>query len=758
MTAQVRFRGRLGCTLSGALLLVLLAGPDPLAAAERQAPAADPRFAFAGSGGRAFASKFGLSYYSIEGNYMAGLGNLFHSANPAFDPPRGMRVVRKVAKLNVRTDSLGETNAQFQAKLINYALDLSSWYPHKWGKKPQFQWFRPKADSLIKEELDRIVETLRREKSLNPPVTGTVWEIGNEPNLFPAITPEEYAAIFDKYYQAIKSEDPAAQVALGPFFMPEPAEDLKAKLAAMAEKTGADLKAKLSERVKASGLDRLGNPSYYVPHIIGDIMTTLLSRVLADPTREYLRKVLEAAVYRPDLITLHVYPYDDRPPYLAPEDFSRLILSTMEGLADLCERENAPARFWITEFGNINQGLRAEQVAAQALDLMGIFKRDHRIERWFYYKAVGADDQFALFSKGAPPLTRLVADSTFSPADGNFPCSRLNLIGHAYHLASRGQPCVVHVGFTSGYSARTRSGPGLPIRVRLDGPSDDPVTVAYRRLVASGTGSGKVGAGSDAKDSVAEEGAIFFSPGETEKVLPREAAATAAEAAGAAVGGDAVRWILTVASGAVLAEDSLHYEALLEGDNAPPIIDSLRADKSAMGPGDSIRIRLFAVDADGDSLSMAWTGRDGMPLGTGPDLVYRGEGGSGENVLSVQVTDGRGGSVSMSYAVTVLPAYRMRAQGGKVTQPSLLPELKLGACSSLEGDFMLFRYTLPKRGKVQMRIVNARGRLLHTLIDAAMAPGNHVLRFHARRERPGLYYCHLRTPSGARALPFALIR
>lgn len=71
-------------------------------------PAGDDAFGLAGTGGKAFAARFGLRYHTLEGNYTATSGTLFHSTDPAQDPDPGFSVVREVAKLNVRNDGLGE--------------------------------------------------------------------------------------------------------------------------------------------------------------------------------------------------------------------------------------------------------------------------------------------------------------------------------------------------------------------------------------------------------------------------------------------------------------------------------------------------------------------------------------------------------------------------------------------------------------------------------------------------------------------------
>src|SRR5665213_1048235 len=99
----------------------------------------DVRFGFVGTGGEAFSEKFKVPYYTLEGNYPSS-GTLFSSVDPNNDPPAGHKVVREVAKLNVRNDTLGQTNAQFQTAFQAYIQSLATWYLIHAGSKPQFTW------------------------------------------------------------------------------------------------------------------------------------------------------------------------------------------------------------------------------------------------------------------------------------------------------------------------------------------------------------------------------------------------------------------------------------------------------------------------------------------------------------------------------------------------------------------------------------------------------------------------------------------
>jgi hypothetical protein len=163
----------------------------------------DNRFGFVGDGGLPLAQKFGLEYYTLEGNHCklnaSGTceGNptlsstLPSSLNPANDPPQNPiahKVVREVAKLNVRNDALGENQDYLTTKLKRFT-ERRMWYYARFGigKKPTFSWYSPNAQNLINSEAPQIRATIQRENAASPAIPGTVWEIGNEPNFIPRL-------------------------------------------------------------------------------------------------------------------------------------------------------------------------------------------------------------------------------------------------------------------------------------------------------------------------------------------------------------------------------------------------------------------------------------------------------------------------------------------------------------------------------------------------------------------------------------------
>src|SRR5690606_16454689 len=102
-----------------------------------------------------------------------------------------------------------------------------------------------------------------------------------EPNLFPAILPAEYAEIFSRYYRILKEEDSSAQVAMGPFFAREPAEDLRPRM-----------RDALTEKLIDGGLGAPGQPLF--DSVRADLWGALSGRILSMGTAEYVAQCLAA--------------------------------------------------------------------------------------------------------------------------------------------------------------------------------------------------------------------------------------------------------------------------------------------------------------------------------------------------------------------------------------------------------------------------------------------------------------------------------
>ncbi len=416
-SAKVRFRT--ACfSLLFVLLLFQIGNAEP-----------DLRYGFVGTGGKAFAEKFRLSHYVLEGNQDT-LTTLLSSTSIANDPAPGFQVIRRVAKLTERVDGLGLSIADFQNKISAYGQALAIWFTLPLGPKPVFNWYSPPTSALIAAESLQIVQTLRREKARMPPIPGTVWEIGNEPNLFPPLLPSEYANLFSQYYRIIKAENPSATVAFGSLFTKEVAEDLRPKMEEF-----------LSQALIGAGLGSPGQARF--DSVYANLRNTLFSRFLHWGTADYATQCfasLDPSI-KPDILSLHFYPYDDRPPAQGKTEWKTKLASLTAELTSAQQSRGGQSRLWITEFGNIHATLDETAIISQTSNLLDIFESQAGLERWFYYKPTGADEQFQFFLGSERPLTRLAKDAAFAPTDGQFSCAALNSIGLLFFLRAVGQPC-----------------------------------------------------------------------------------------------------------------------------------------------------------------------------------------------------------------------------------------------------------------------------------------------------------------------------
>lgn len=82
--------------------------------------------------------------------------------------------------------------------------------------------------------------------------------------------------------------------------------------------------------------------------------------------------------------------------------------------------------------------------------------------------------------------------------------------------------------------------------------------------------------------------------------------------------------------------------------NTSPVIESLTTDCPRVRPGHSGIITCVASDPDGDELTYTWTAERGTINGEGPEVTWTAPGDYGDYLITVTVTDGRGGEVSSS--------------------------------------------------------------------------------------------------------------
>lgn len=99
-----------------------------------------------------------------------------------------------------------------------------------------------------------------------------------------------------------------------------------------------------------------------------------------------------------------------------------------------------------------------------------------------------------------------------------------------------------------------------------------------------------------------------------------------------------------------IATDQLTIDVL--APNTPPVIESLTTDCPRVRPGHSGTITCVASDPDGDELTYTWTAERGTISREGPEVTWTAPSEYGNFLITVTVSDGRGGEVTSSQVTT----------------------------------------------------------------------------------------------------------
>jgi hypothetical protein len=89
-------------------------------------------------------------------------------------------------------------------------------------------------------------------------------------------------------------------------------------------------------------------------------------------------------------------------------------------------------------------------------------------------------------------------------------------------------------------------------------------------------------------------------------------------------------------------------------ENQKPVINYVTSQQQVT-PLSSSRITCVATDADGDTITYAWSAEKGQITGTGDTITWTAPEAAGSYNVSVSVTDGKGGEVKDSVTIAVTP-------------------------------------------------------------------------------------------------------
>jgi hypothetical protein len=88
--------------------------------------------------------------------------------------------------------------------------------------------------------------------------------------------------------------------------------------------------------------------------------------------------------------------------------------------------------------------------------------------------------------------------------------------------------------------------------------------------------------------------------------------------------------------------------------NQPPIISSLTANEERVESAGILQVECIAADPDGDSLNYVWSASGGVISGEGYTVTWTAPEAPGAYIITVQVTDGRGGEATTQLTVNVV--------------------------------------------------------------------------------------------------------
>lgn len=260
---------------------------------------------------------------------------------------------------------------------------------------------------------------------------GAVWEIGNEPNWFPLMRPQQYAAMYARYYELIKRLDPTAKCMIGGLFLKEAIDNPRDIVLTM------------------------------IPFLVGafreELATFISASLFETGTNAWLEDFYAALPpgVKVDIGNFHLFHMR------AASSAFRLadVQPPVESLAASFATHGA-TETWVSEMGNIDWRRSENDVALMCGQLSGYLKNNRAgISKWFWSRSIGYDHRFDTI--GQQPKSALLANDGVT----------LTAIGRAYQSASFSE---VDDGEQDDLFKITQAPVSLPERFELAGNYPNP--------------------------------------------------------------------------------------------------------------------------------------------------------------------------------------------------------------------------------------------------------------------------------------------
>ncbi len=433
----------------------------------------DTRLSFGVSGlnSHAFAQRFFIPAFHLTGHLLP--NGVLSSTLPQYKPVAGQIVVRQVGRLDVHSAGVGWTSQAFEKHLLEYLDKLSNWVLNG-GHPPQYKPYRPNPKNIYSIEKASISNVFSPQQQH----TGafTYWEIGNEPNLWPYISPESYAHLFEIYFNSLKRQSPEAKVVLGPFYDFSLSPGLH------------DVFRQQFQRHISLLMKKHLSSNYHLIHLMGGlekIMEKASSQII-DPlfqhqTHEYIDIVLRSlGELRPDVISIHTFPLGGGGYGSQVKAIPKLFKNSESLLRDVLKKysmESLPV--WVTGFGCFQPKYNDAQSAKITSALLGAFKKSPTIKRWFIFQPDSYLHPYHVYGWPARSFGAITKEPGDAPENGKFACAQLNQTGRVYFAHAKGEACQESLNFEKPTWVVTESGRGDSLRLMLSHPVPNTVKGAF---------------------------------------------------------------------------------------------------------------------------------------------------------------------------------------------------------------------------------------------------------------------------------------